>query len=119
MSPIKTSKMTNYRWVICAMLFFATTVNYMDRQVLSLTYPGEGGIQQEFGWSDDNYGTITAYFSIIYALCMLFAGKFVDWMGTRKGYLWAIFVWSTGAVLHAFCGIATSGIVTGDWLVGC
>ena len=81
MSPIKTSKMTNYRWVICAMLFFATTVNYMDRQVLSLTYPGEGGIQQEFGWSDDNYGTITAYFSIIYALCMLFAGKFVDWMG--------------------------------------
>ena len=118
MSPIKTSKMTNYRWVICAMLFFATTVNYMDRQVLSLTYPGEGGIQQEFGWSDDNYGTITAYFSIIYALCMLFAGKFVDWMGTRKGYLWAIFVWSTGAVLHAFCGIATSGIVTGDWLVG-
>ena len=110
MSPIKTSKMTNYRWVICAMLFFATTVNYMDRQVLSLTYPGEGGIQQEFGWSDDNYGTITAYFSIIYALCMLFAGKFVDWMGTRKGYLWAIFVWSTGAVLHAFCGIATSGI---------
>ena len=118
MSPIETTKMTNYRWVICAMLFFATTVNYMDRQVLSLTYPGEGGIQQEFGWSDDNYGTITAYFSIIYALCMLFAGKFVDWMGTRRGYLWAIFVWSTGAVLHAFCGIATSGIVTGDWLVG-
>ena len=118
MSPIKTTKMTNYRWVICAMLFFATTVIYMDRQVLSLTYPGEGGIQQEFGWSDDNYGTITAYFSIIYALCMLFAGKFVDWMGTRRGYLWAIFVWSTGAVLHAFCGIATSGIVTGDWLVG-
>ena len=115
MNAIKTTKMTNYRWVICAMLFLATTVNYMDRQVLSLTYPGEGGIQQEFGWSDENYGTITAYFSIIYALCMLFAGKFVDWMGTSKGYLWAIFVWSTGAVLHAFCGIATSGIVTGDW----
>ena len=110
--------MTNYRWVICAMLFLATTVNYMDRQVLSLTYPGDGGIQQEFGWSDDNYGTITAVFSIVYALSMLFAGKFVDWMGTRKGYLWAIFVWSTSAVLHAFCGIATSGIVTGDWLVG-
>ena len=118
MSSVQTTKMTNYRWVICAMLFLATTVNYMDRQVLSLTYPGDGGIQQEFGWSDDNYGTITAIFSIVYALCMLFAGKFVDWMGTRKGYLWAIFVWSTGAVLHAFCGIATSGIVTGDWLVG-
>ena len=110
--------MTNYRWIICAMLFLATTVNYMDRQVLSLTFPGEGGIQEEFGWSDEDYGTITAYFSIIYALCMLFAGKFVDWMGTSKGYLWAIFVWSTGAVLHAFCGIATSGIATGEWLVG-
>lgn len=118
MNSIQTTKMTNYRWIICAMLFMATTVNYMDRQVLSLTYPGDGGIQQEFGWSDDNYGTITAYFSIIYAVCMLFAGKFIDWMGTRKGYLIAIFVWSTGAVLHAFCGIATSGIVTGDWRVG-
>ena len=112
------TKMTNYRWVICAMLFLATTVNYMDRQVLSLTFPGEGGIQQEFGWSDEDYGTITAYFSIIYAVCMLFAGKFVDWMGTSKGYLWAIFVWSTGAVLHAFCGIATCGIVAGEWAVG-
>ncbi len=118
MSVLKSDKMTNYRWLICAMLFFATTINYMDRQVLSLTYPGEGGIQQEFEWTDDNYGTITAVFSIVYAICMLFAGKFIDWMGTRKGYLWAIFIWSTGAVLHAFCGIATSGIVTGEWLVG-
>ncbi|MCQ2113658.1 MAG: MFS transporter [Bacteroidaceae bacterium] len=118
MTTLQTTKMTNYRWVICAMLFFATTVNYMDRQVLSLTYPGEGGIQNEFGWSDDNYGTITSIFSIVYAICMLFAGKFIDWMGTKKGYLWAIFVWSTGAVLHAFCGIATCGVLTGDWLVG-
>ncbi|MBQ3827725.1 MAG: MFS transporter [Prevotella sp.] len=118
MNSVQTTKMTNYRWVICAMLFLATTVNYMDRQVLSLTYPGEGGIQQEFGWTDDNYGTITAWFSIVYAIFMLFAGKFIDWMGTKKGYLWAIFVWSTGAVLHAFCGIATSGIVTGHGLVG-
>ena len=118
MSPLQTKKMTNYRWVICAMLFFATTVNYLDRQVLSLTYPGTGGIQEEFGWSDENYGTITSIFSIVYAVCMLFAGKFIDWMGTRKGYLWSIFIWSTGAVLHAFCGIATSGIVTGEWLHG-
>ena len=118
MNSVQTTKMTNYRWVICAMLFLATTVNYMDRQVLSLTYPGEGGIQQEFGWTDDNYGTITAWFSIFYAVFMLFAGKFIDWMGTKKGYLWAIFVWSTGAVLHAFCGIATSGIVTGHYFVG-
>jgi len=118
MSPLQTKKMTNYRWVICAMLFFATTVNYLDRQVLSLTYPGTGGIQEEFGWSDENYGTITSIFSIVYAVCMLFAGKFIDWMGTRKGYLWSIFIWSTGAVLHAFCGIATSGIVCGEWFQG-
>src|SRR5574344_323140 len=108
--------MTNWRWWMCVLLFVATTVNYMDRQVLSLTW--KDFIAPEFHWTDSDYGTITAYFSIIYAICMLFAGKFVDWMGTRKGYLIAIFVWSTGAVLHAFCGIATSGIVTGDWLVG-
>lgn len=118
MSPLQTKKMTNYRWVICAMLFFATTVNYLDRQVLSLTFPGEGGIQEEFGWTDEQYGDITAWFSIFYALCMLFAGKFIDWMGTKSGYLWSIFIWSTGAVLHAFCGIATSGIVCGEWMQG-
>jgi ACS family hexuronate transporter-like MFS transporter len=108
---LQTNKMTNYRWIICAMLFFATTVNYMDRQVLSLTYPGIGGIEQEFHWSDNDYGQITSIFSIVYALCMLFAGKFIDWMGTRKGYLWAIGIWSTGACLHAFCGLATEGIL--------
>lgn len=116
MESIKTNKMTNYRWVICAMLFFATTVNYMDRQVLSLTW--KDFIAPEFEWNDNDYGTITAYFSIFYAIFMLFAGKVVDWMGTKRGYLWAIGIWSTGAVLHAFCGIATSGIVTGHWLVG-
>ncbi len=98
------------------MLFFATTVNYMDRQVLSLTW--KDFIAPEFDWNDDSYGTITAYFSIFYAIIMLFAGKVVDVLGTRKGYLWAIGIWSTGAVLHAFCGIATSGIVSGHWFVG-
>jgi len=49
---------------------------------------------------------------------MLFAGRFVDWMDTKKGFLWAIGVWSVGACLHAFCGIATSGIITGEWFVG-
>jgi ACS family hexuronate transporter-like MFS transporter len=108
---LQTNKMTNYRWVICAMLFFATTVNYLDRQVLSLTYPGIGGIEQEFHWTDNDYGTITSIFSIVYAVCMLFAGKFIDWMGTKKGYLWAIAIWSTGACLHAFCGLCTQGIL--------
>lgn len=101
--------MTNYRWTICAMLFFATTVNYLDRQVLSLTW--DEFIKPEFHWDETHYGTITSVFSIVYAICMLFAGRFVDWLGTKKGYLWAIGVWSTGACLHAFCGVVTESQV--------
>ncbi len=102
MSNLQTTKMSNFRWVICALLFLATTVNYMDRQVLSLTW--KDFISPEFHWTDSDYGTITGLFSIFYAIANLFAGKFIDWMGTKKGYLIAIFVWSTGAVLHAGCG---------------
>lgn len=100
--------MTNWRWWMVVLLFVATTVNYMDRQVLSLTW--EDYIKPEFHWTDAHYGTITAIFSIFYAVCMLFAGKFVDWMGTKKGYLISIGVWSLGACLHAGCGIATAWI---------
>ncbi len=116
LSKTTTPKMTNYRWVITAMLFFATTINYLDRQVLSLTW--KDFIAPEFHWTNNDYGTITALFSIFYALGLLFAGRFIDWMDTKKGFLWAIGIWSVGAVLHAFCGIATSGILTGNWLVG-
>ncbi len=94
--------MTNWRWWMVMLLFVATTVNYMDRQVLSLTW--KEFIGPEFNWTDSDYGTITAAFSIFYAIAMLFAGKFVDWMGTKKGYLWAIGVWSFGACIHALCG---------------
>ncbi len=100
--------MSNFRWAICALLFFATTVNYLDRQVLSLTW--KDFISPEFNWTDNDYGTITAVFSIIYALCNLFAGKFIDKLGTKKGYLWAIFIWSLGACLHAACGVGTSAL---------
>ncbi len=101
----KAVKMTNFRWIICGLLFLATTVNYMDRQVLSLTW--KDFIAPEFHWTDTNYGYITAVFSLVYAIANLFAGRFVDWMGTKKGYLWAIFVWSCGACMHALCGYAT------------
>ena len=101
--------MTNWRWWLCSLLFVATTVNYLDRQVLSLTY--EEFIKPEFHWTDANYGTITSFFSIFYAIACLFAGKFVDWMGTKKGYLIAIGVWSAGACLHAASGWATAHIV--------
>ncbi len=101
-------KMTNFRWVICAMLFFATTVNYLDRQVLSLTW--DEFIKPEFHWNESHYGTVTSIFSIIYAISMVFAGRFVDWLGTKKGYLWAIGIWSLGACMHAFCGIVTETV---------
>ena len=123
MAPIQTTKMSNWRWVICALLFLATTVNYMDRQVLSLTW--KDFIAPEFHWTDADYGLITGWFSFFYAVANLFAGKFIDWMGTKKGYLIAIFVWSTGAVMHAGCGwvamniegydsVAQLGQLTGD-----
>ena len=123
MAPIQTTKMTNFRWVICALLFLATTVNYMDRQVLSLTW--KDFISPEFHWTDADYGLITGAFSLFYAVANLFAGKFIDWMGTKKGYLIAIFVWSLGACLHAGCGwlamelkgyssVAELGQLTGD-----
>ena len=101
-------KMTNFRWVICAMLFFATTVNYLDRQVLSLTW--DEFIKPEFHWDESHYGTVTSIFSISYAISMVFAGRFVDWLGTKKGYLWAIGIWSLGACMHAFCGIVTEAV---------
>ena len=94
--------MTNWRWWMVVLLFFATTINYMDRQVLSLTW--KEFIAPEFQWTDSHYGIITAAFSLFYAISMLFAGKFVDWMGTKKGYLWAIGIWSFGACIHALCG---------------
>lgn len=98
-------KKDNYKWIICGLLFFATTVNYLDRQVLSLTYPNL--IEKEFHWDESMYGTITGVFSMVYAIAMFFAGKFIDWLGSKKGYLWAIGIWSTGACLHAVCGIGT------------
>ncbi|MBR0037633.1 MAG: MFS transporter [Bacteroidales bacterium] len=101
--------MSNWRWWLCSLLFVATTVNYLDRQVLSLTY--EEFIKPEFHWTDADYGKITGLFSIFYAIACLFAGKFVDWMGTKKGYLIAIGVWSGGACLHALCGWATTFFV--------
>lgn len=100
--------MGNLRDVIIALV-----VNYLDRQVLSLTW--KNFIAPEFNWTDADYGWITGIFSIVYAVSMLFTGKFIDFVGIHKGYLWAIGIWSSGACLHAFCGILTDGIVTGDW----
>ena len=106
----KQNKPTSYRWVICSLLFFATTINYLDRQVLSLTW--EDFIKPEFHWTNAHYGMITGIFSLVYAIGMLFAGRFVDKFDTKKGYMWSIFIWSIGACVHALCGVAT------EWAVG-
>src|SRR5689334_12761348 len=72
-----------YRWTICALLFFATTINYLDRQVLSLLQPT---LEEKFGWSNSDYANIAAAFQFVYAIAMLFAGRFIDRLGTKKGY---------------------------------
>jgi ACS family hexuronate transporter-like MFS transporter len=92
-------KIGTYRWTICALLFFATTVNYLDRQVLSLLKPT---LEEKFKWSNSDYANITAVFQLVYAFSMLFAGRFIDKLGTKKGYAWAIVIWSLGALVHAW-----------------
>src|SRR5687767_8554378 len=87
-----------YRWTICALLFFATTVNYLDRQVLSLLKPM---LEDKFGWSNSQYADIASVFQFTYAISMLFAGRIIDKLGTKSGFSWAIIIWSIGAVIHA------------------
>ena len=88
-----------YRWTICALLFFATTINYLDRQVLSLL---SGDLKAEFGWTNTDYANITAAFQFTYAISMLFAGRVIDKLGTKNAFALAIVVWSLGAILHAW-----------------
>jgi ACS family hexuronate transporter-like MFS transporter len=88
-----------YRWTICALLFFATTINYLDRQVLSLLQPL---LAEKFAWTNTDYANITAAFQFVYAVSMLFAGRFIDRLGTKKGYAIALIVWSVGAIIHAY-----------------
>lgn len=93
-----TKAIGKYRWTICALLFFATTVNYLDRQVLSLLKPS---LEEQFGWTNSQYADIAAAFQFTYAIAMLFAGRVIDKLGTKKGYTWAIILWSIGAIIHA------------------
>lgn len=101
--------MTKYRWTVCTLLFFATTINYMDRQIIGLL---KTNLATEFHWSESDYGWITGIFSLVYAVSMIFVGGFVDRIGTKKGYAWAIGLWSFGACIHALCGQVT------EWYTG-
>lgn len=99
----------NYRWTICGLLFFATTVNYLDRQVLSLLSPE---LMQLYQWNNNDYGNITALFTFVYAISMIFAGRFIDKFGTKNGYIIAIAIWSFGAAIHAFAYEMGAGFYT-------
>ena len=92
-------KVGNYRWVICGLLFFATTINYIDRAVISLV---KEYLDEEFKWSKNDYANITIAFQAAYALAMLFAGRLIDWLGTKTGYALALITWSFAAMAHFF-----------------
>jgi ACS family hexuronate transporter-like MFS transporter len=92
-------KIGKFRWTICSLLFFATTVNYLDRQVLSLLQPL---LAEEFGWTNSDYANITAVFQFAYAISMLFAGRLIDKLGTKWGFAWALIIWSLAAIIHAY-----------------
>ena len=92
-----------YRWVICALLFAATTINYMDRQVLGLLAPT---LQKELSWSEVDYGNIVSWFTIAYAIGLLGVGRLMDKIGVKKGFAGSIIVWSTAAVGHALATTA-------------
>jgi ACS family hexuronate transporter-like MFS transporter len=89
-----------YRWVICALLFFATTINYIDRQVLGILATDEG-FKQTIGWNEAEYGFVNTAFQGAYALGLLLVGRMMDRFGTRKGFSVAITFWSIAAMGHA------------------
>ena len=105
------------RWVVCALLFFATTINYIDRQVLGILAPT---LQRVIGWNEVQYGYIITSFQGAYALGLLFVGRLLDVVGTRRGYAFALILWSVAAMAHALArtplgfGLARFGLGLGE-----
>ena len=110
-------KIGNYRWTICALLFFATTINYVDRAVLGVLAPT---LRTEIGWTDQEYGYISGAFTLAYAIGFIFAGWFIDRVGTRLGYTVYLTIWSFAAAAHALArsvfgfGLARFGLGIGE-----
>ncbi|HWN94920.1 MAG TPA: MFS transporter [Methylomirabilota bacterium] len=97
----------HYRWVICALLFFAATINYIDRQVIGILKPD---LMKTFGWSDERiYSSIVFSFQLAYAIGFIFAGRFMDAVGVRRGFAISVIVWSIAAAAHGLAGLVT------DW----
>lgn len=99
-TPLQTGMQAvgKYRWTICALVFFATTINYLDRQVISLV---KLDLDKEFGWTKTDYANITVAFQLTYALAMFGVGSIIDRLGTKMGYALSLILWSLAAVGHA------------------
>jgi len=93
------TRIGKYRWTICALVFYATTINYLDRQVISLLKPT---LEKEFSWTETDYSNIVIAFQFAYALGMVGAGRVIDKIGTKLGYALTLTLWSIASILHAF-----------------
>jgi MFS transporter, ACS family, hexuronate transporter len=98
-APAPSPRGGSYRWVICGLLFLATTINYIDRQVVALLGPT---LSAQFGWTDIDYSYIIFNFTLAYAIGLLVVGRVIDRLGTKRGYSIAIVAWSLAAIAHAF-----------------
>jgi MFS transporter, ACS family, hexuronate transporter len=107
----------NYRWIIVSLLFFGTTINYLDRQIIGLLKPI---LEKEFEWTETDFARIVMAFSAAYAVGLLVAGWFIDKVGTKIGYAFSVVVWSVAGMLHAIAktvtgfGIARLGLGLGE-----
>ena len=111
-SPLKAGG--TYRWTICALVFFATTINYLDRQAISLV---KTDLDAEFGWSKTDYANITVAFQLTYALAMFGVGRLIDRLGTKIGYALSLFLWSVAAIGHALVK-STAGFMVARGFLG-
>jgi len=107
-------RMGRYRWVVCALLFFATTINYIDRQTLSLV---KEQLDRELGWSNEQFGLVNSAFQLAYAVGLLGFGWFIDRFGTKIGYAVSITAWSIAAMGHGIVG-SVRGFVTARLCLG-
>lgn len=99
------NKIGQYRWRILVLLFFATTINYIDRQIIGILKPF---IAADLGWSEADYGYIVTAFQVAYAIGLITTGRILDKFGTRIGYLWSVIIWSIAGMAHA----AARGVVS-------
>src|SRR5258705_13842031 len=103
-----------HRWVICGLLFFATTINYIDRQVLGILAPD---LQKEIGWTELDYGRIVIAFQVSYAVMMLVWGKILDRIGTKVGLGIAV-MWGSVAAMGTALARSATGCGAARFMLG-